>query len=109
MSNVIELTKETFDSTIATGITLVDFWGPWCAPCKQQAPIIDELSDDVVMEGLAVKIAKLDVEQANDLVRSIGLRSVPSIIIYKDGVPVKTMVGVQQKQKLMQELKGIQN
>ncbi len=97
-SNVIKLTDEIFAQTISEGVTLVDFWAAWCAPCRIQNPIIEEVANEI---GITAKIAKLDVD-SNPLAPSqLQVRNIPTLIIFKDGQPVQRFVGVQQKETLM--------
>lgn len=91
MGNVIHLTEENFKQTIAKGLTLVDFHAIWCGPCKMIAPLIEQLAQKV--EGKAI-IAKLDIDQAQDITNEMQITSVPTLILYKDGKELKR-VGVK--------------
>jgi thioredoxin 1 len=73
---------------------LVDFFATWCGPCKMIAPSLEELSGQ--FDGKA-KIVKIDVDQANDLARSYGVRSIPTLVFFKGGKPVDTVVGAMAK------------
>lgn len=90
---VLILNDDNFDATIKEGITLVDFWAPWCGPCKIQGPIVDALSDEVAN---AAKIAKLMVDDAPKTTQKYDVMSIPTLILYKDGEVVKTWTGVHQ-------------
>lgn len=92
-ANVIELDDSNFDSTISTGVTLVDFWAPWCGPCKMQGPIVDGVAPR--FEGKA-KLAKLDVDNARATATKYEIRSIPALLIFKDGNLVETLVGLQR-------------
>lgn len=97
-SSVVKLSDAKFQETIAEGVVLVDFWATWCAPCRIQGPIVEEVATQ--MDQKAV-IAKLDVDQNPQSAASMGIRSIPTLIIFKDGEPVQKFVGVQQKETLL--------
>ena len=82
---------------------LVDFWAAWCGPCRMIAPIIEEMAGE--FEGLA-KIAKMDVDQHNKTPQSFGIRSIPTLLIFKDGVVVDQIVGVVPKKVLADKLES---
>lgn len=90
----IELTSETMESTISEGVTLVDFFAPWCGPCRMIAPIIDELSID--FDGRA-KICKVNTDEQQTIATKYAIRSIPTILLFKDGVLVETLMGAQSK------------
>ena len=81
---------------------LVDFWAPWCGPCKIMGPIIEEVAKE--LEGKPVKIGKMNVDDNPDSPAKYGIMSIPTIIIFKNGQPVEQMVGVQAKEKLLEKL-----
>lgn len=91
------LTKDTFQSQIQSGVTLVDFWAPWCGPCKVQLPIVEELADEV--KGQAI-IAKVNVEEESELAMKLGITEIPTLILFKDGNIVEKLVGLKSKQEL---------
>lgn len=103
-SKVLILTDDNFQKSIKKGITLVDFWAVWCAPCRRQAPIIEEIANEV---GKKFKISKLDVDVNKTVASQYNVRNIPTLIIFKDGTEVKRMVGVQDKQTLINELSNI--
>jgi len=102
-SNVIKLTDDIFVQTISEGVTLVDFWAAWCAPCRIQNPIIEEVAKEI---GVTAKIAKLDVDNNPMAPSQLQVRNIPTLIIFKDGEPVQRFVGVQQKETLMAAIKS---
>ncbi len=91
---LIKLTDATFKKQIAKGVSLVDFWADWCTPCKIQGPIVSELADE--MDGKAA-ICKLDVQHNEKISRELGIRNIPTIMIFKDGKMVQQFVGVKTK------------
>ncbi|MPY68323.1 thioredoxin [Deinococcus sp. SDU3-2] len=90
----VELTDSTFQSETAEGLTLVDFWAPWCGPCRIIAPVIEELAGQY--EG-RVKVAKLNVDDNPSVSGQYRVMSIPTMILFKDGQPVEGMVGAQPK------------
>ena len=95
MGKYIELTNENFEATVNNGVSLVDFWAPWCGPCRMIAPVIDELAEEY--EGKA-NICKINTDEQQDLAMKFGVRSIPTILIMKDGEVKETMVGAASKQ-----------
>jgi thioredoxin 1 len=88
---VIILTRANFDSVTQSGVTLVDFWATWCPPCRMQGPIVDEVAE--AYQGRAT-VAKVDVDNDGELARRFGVGPIPTLIFFKDGKPVKKMVGL---------------
>ncbi|WP_297881795.1 thioredoxin [uncultured Campylobacter sp.] len=103
MGKYIELTSENFD-VIKEGVALVDFWAPWCGPCRMIAPIIEELANDY--EGKA-KICKVNTDEAQDLAVQFGVRSIPTILFFKDGELKAQLIGAQSKQIIADKLNSL--
>jgi len=95
------LNDNNFKSSVSKGISLVDFWAPWCTPCKIQGPIISELAEEM---GDEVNICKLDVDQNKKVATELSIRSIPSILIFKDGEIVQQFVGMKTKNILKKAL-----
>lgn len=97
MGSYVVLDESNFDTTIAKGVTVVDFFATWCMPCKMLSPIIEELARD--NDGKAV-VAKVDIDLSESLAIRFSVESVPTVIIFKDGAEVDRIIGFSQKAKL---------
>jgi thioredoxin 1 len=104
MGKYIELTQDNFDATVKAGISMVDFWAPWCGPCRMLAPVIDELATD--FEGKA-NICKVNTDEEQDLAVKFGVRSIPTIVFMKDGEVVDQMVGAASKQAFTDKINSL--
>lgn len=93
-----EITDATFSQEISEGLVLVDFWAPWCGPCRMQAPILDQLSQKY--DETELKITKLNVDDNPQTAASFGVMSIPTLLFFKDGELVEKRVGVQSKPAL---------
>lgn len=94
---VKEVTDATFESETQNGLVLIDFWAPWCGPCRIQGPILDELAAEM---GDKVIIAKVDVDQNPATASKFGIMSIPTLMVKKDDKVVETLVGVHRKEQL---------
>lgn len=101
MGKYVDLTPANFESVTSNGISLVDFWAPWCGPCRMIAPVIEELAEE--FEGKA-NICKVNTDEEQDLAVKYGVRSIPTIIFMKDGEVVDTMIGASSKQALADKI-----
>jgi thioredoxin 1 len=101
--SVIELTDATFDNTVHNSDVpvLVDFWAPWCGPCKMIAPIIKEIAEEYADKA---KICKLDTDEARDSAMEFGISAIPTIILFKDGQVEKKWVGLTSKKDLAEAI-----
>ena len=104
MGKYIELNNDNFHSITDNGVSLVDFWAPWCGPCKMLNPVIEKLVDE--FEGKA-NICKVNTDEENDLASKFGIRSVPTIIFIKNGEVVAQMVGVTSEQVLKDKINSL--
>ena len=101
MSDAIILNSEAFAETIKEGVTLVDFWAPWCGPCRMLSPVIEELASEY--KGKA-KICKVNTEDEQALAAEHGIRSIPCIFFFKDGQKVAEIIGARTKEDFAAEL-----
>ena len=101
--SISQLSETTFDEEVGSAVepVLVDFWAEWCGPCKKIAPVLEELADEQVG---SLKIAKVNVDDAPDLAQRFEVMSIPTLILFKDGQPVKRIVGAKGKPALLAEL-----
>lgn len=100
----LHLTAANFDTEVTQSAipVMVDFWAEWCGPCRMIAPIIDEISTDLAGK---MKIAKVNVDEAQDVAAKFGIMSIPTMIVFKGGKPVDTIVGAMSKDQLLSKLK----
>jgi len=95
---IVNISDQTFKDEVETGGTvLVDFWAPWCGPCRMIAPVLEELDKEI---GDQVKIAKLNVDENPESASRFGVMSIPTLIVFKDGQPVDKVIGFQPKDSL---------
>jgi thioredoxin 1 len=103
---VLTITSETFAAEVEQSSTpvLVDFWAPWCGPCRMIAPIVDELANE--NEG-KVKFGKVNVDENQALAARFGVMSIPTLLIFKNGQPVDRIVGLTPKRELQARLDAV--
>ncbi len=101
---ITELNINTFDSTIkgSTQVILVDFWAPWCGPCKAIAPILEQVATELSGK---VKICKVNVDEASELANRYSIRAIPTLLIFKNGAVAEQLVGMVDKNQLKTKLK----
>ncbi len=101
MSELVNLNKESYNNAVSSGekTVMVDFWAPWCGPCKALTPILEEISSEMSEQ---VGIYKVNVDDNTDLAQEHGVQSIPTLLVYKNGSLSETIVGVKTKDELIQ-------
>ena len=105
-ANIIELTDETFDQELSklTVPVLVDFWAPWCGPCKMIAPILEEIASE---KGEAVKIVKVNVDENQGIASRYGVRAIPTLLYFKTSEVREQSVGMASKKDIIAKLEAL--
>jgi thioredoxin 1 len=103
-ANLLQLDSNTFKSAVS-GATpvLVDFWAPWCGPCKAIAPVLEDLAGEMAGK---LQIAKVNVDDNGDLAAQFGVRAIPTLLLFKNGAVVEQFVGMMDKASLKAKLAG---
>ncbi|MFC4950313.1 thioredoxin [Pseudonocardia sp. GCM10023141] len=102
-NNTVDVTDDSFDADVLKSdkIVIVDFWATWCGPCRMVAPVLDEIAGE---HKESVTVAKLDIDANPETARDYQVLSIPTMIVFKDGKPVKQIVGAKPKAALLQDL-----
>ncbi len=95
-----ELKSDTFKDFVSSGLVLVDFWAPWCGPCRMQIPILDQVAEKVPN----AKIGKVNVDEEPDLAASFGVNTIPYLLVFKDGEKKAEFTGLRQANVLVEAL-----
>ncbi len=105
-ANIIELTDATFDAEVldADLPVLVDFWAAWCVPCKMVAPVVESLAEEFAGK---LKVGKLDVDHHQRAAAQYGIMSIPTLMVFKNGEPVKKIVGFKPKDEMKKLLEPV--
>ena len=103
MGDLLHVTDSTFDETVGAADTpvVVDFWAEWCGPCKMIAPVLEEIAGDHKDQ---IRVAKLNVDENPETARRFDVMSIPTLMVFKGGEPVKRLVGAKGKGQLLQDL-----
>jgi len=100
---MLELNDANFDTTVAKGIAIVDFWAPWCGPCKMMTPILEKIAKN----NPNLTVGKVDIDKTPGIASKFNVMSIPTLIILKDGQPVEQTVGVVSEKVIMEKIAGI--
>ena len=101
---VEHLNESNFEAKTTDGVVLVDFFATWCGPCRMLSPIIEEIGEEC--DG-SFAVYKLDIDEAEDVVMDLGIMSVPTLIIFKDGAEAERIIGVQPKAAILDAVKSV--
>ena len=99
--NIVNLDEKNFQQTTKNTVALVDFWAEWCMPCKMMAPVLNEVANEV---NDSVKICKVNVESAQPLAAKFSVRSIPTLVLLKNGKEVNRFVGIKTKDFLLKQI-----
>lgn len=105
MADIIKVDINSFENEIFQheGVVLVDFWAEWCGPCKMQLPILEKILKEIP----SVKVCKINVDENSDLAMKFGITSIPTMMIFKNGVKVEQFIGLKSKTELFEKLKAL--
>jgi len=101
---IVNLTENNFNQNIEGKIVLVDFWASWCTPCRMMAPILNDVANELNENSL---VGKVDIEKFQTLANKFKVRSIPTLILFKDGKEINRFVGVKQKDFLLREINKV--
>jgi len=100
-AKVLTLTDQNFQQQTKNKVVLVDFWATWCAPCRMMAPVLNDLASELSGNSL---VGKVDIEKFQSLAQKFKVRSIPTLILFKNGVEINRFVGIKSKEFLLKEI-----
>lgn len=101
---ILTLTPKNFQQQLKGKTVLIDFWAAWCAPCRMMAPVLNEVAEE--LSGDEQRVGKVDIEQYQSLAVKYNVRSIPTMILFKNGVEVNRFVGIKNKSFLLKQVRN---
>ena len=103
---MLEVTQENFEKEVlnSTKAVLVDFWAPWCMPCKIIAPAVEKISEEM---GSEVKVVKANVDESPEIATEMSIMNIPTLLLFKDGKEIARMIGVNSKEAIENKIKSL--
>ena len=101
-ANILELNDKNFQQQLKNKLVLVDFWAAWCAPCRMMAPVLNEVASELSGNQ---KVGKVDIEKYQSLAQQYKVRSIPTLILFKNGKEIDRFVGIKQKNFLIDQMR----
>ena len=102
--DILNLSEKNFQQQTKGKVVLVDFWAAWCAPCRMMAPVLNDVAGDLTGNQ---KVGKINIEQQKALANKFKVRSIPTMILFRNGTEVKRYVGIKQKDFLIKEIQAV--
>jgi thioredoxin 1 len=103
-SNILTLTDKNFQQQTKNRVVLVDFWAAWCAPCRMMAPVLNDVSSELSGNSY---VGKVDIQQYQSLAQKFRVRSIPTLILFKNGTEIDRFVGIKSKDFLLQRIRKV--